>query len=228
MGPEAREELATGVGVATRCAFTCGYKLTGSATERMPSDDLRALIRGLLDQSIAPDFVDWDNVHEDDRREMASLLRWEIGRRSEMRERARTRPAQRRAYGLLRSFLTPSQNEMLTTCRYFYVTGSAGGIYRLRPRTGRISQVEQHGSRFFRITDYCFHDPDYGMPPADLTIAHMMWVLSDEPAFLAEANASDVRSTTLWNGEWLSRLARRRKMERELKDILSGVTEEAA
>ena len=51
------------------------------------------------------------------------------------------------------------------------------------------------------------------MPPADLSAAHLLMLLSDEAAFLATANARDARDQ-LWNRDYLRRLRQRRAIQR--------------
>jgi hypothetical protein len=136
-------------------------------------------------------------------------------RRRRHLERKRLRgPAQRRAHRLLRTLLTETQQRDLTRRREFFVTGSAGGIYRLLPRRGRTERVEKHGTRWYTKASYCLHDLDTvpleeQMPPADVTIGHLLLLSCDEPAFLATANAKP--SDLLWNGAYLKRLAASRK-----------------
>jgi hypothetical protein len=83
-----------------------------------------------------------------------------------------------------------------------------------------VDRIVRHGQRWFRRTAYCVHDdpddPD-AMPPADLTVAHLLMVLADEAEFLATANARDVR-TQMWNGDYLRRMRRRRLAATELGD----------
>lgn len=190
--------------------------------ELMTPEEMSRLVQGIADRSITPDSVDWDAVHPQDRRTLLDLITYELSCRREEEAQRRRGPSQRRAHALLRSLISPAQNARLTRSRYFYVVGSAGGLYRLQPNRGMVWGCKRHGKNIYGHTSYCFHDPDNVMPPADLTIGHMMWIMSDEAAFLEAANARDVFSTTLWNGEWLSRLARKRKLLRTLS------TQEAA
>jgi len=60
---------------------------------------------------------------------------------------------------------------------------------------------------------YCLHDPENELPPADVTIGHLLLLRTDEPRFLRLANATDARGPGcgLWNGDWLRRVRRRRQ-----------------
>lgn len=150
---------------------------------------------------VAPDFVDWDSMSEKEARNIAALAIYEI-RCIRWKEWRRVRgPAQRRARSLLRSFLTPAQNRQLMRSRFFLVVGNAGGIYRLVPESGSVARVEKHGSRYYATTRYCLHDPDEEMPPADVTLGQMLLLLCDEPAFIAQANATNHR--LLWDKDYL-------------------------
>lgn len=124
--------------------------------------------------------------------------------------RKRSRP-QRKAMKLLRSLLSPDQKRQLRQGKVFVVVAPSGNGYRFCPQSGSVIRVTRHGDRWFRLTSYCLHDdrddPD-AMPPADLTVTHLLMILADEQEFLATANARDVRDQ-LWNGEYLRRLRRR-------------------
>lgn len=119
-------------------------------------------------------------------------------------------PAQRKARRLLRSLLTPGQRATLSRLGYFYVTAPSGTAYRLDPRRGRAERVDRHKGRYFAKRSYCLHDAqDAGkMPPADVTIAHMLLLMADESAFLATANETRT-DDQLWNREYLARMRNR-------------------
>lgn len=106
-------------------------------------------------------------------------------------ERARARAAarekaQQRALRLLRSMLSPAQRKSLEAHGTVLVRGSAGGLYRVRPRGGQTERLDD--ARV--VASYCLHDytEDERMPPADLALAHMLLLAADEPAFLEQAN----------------------------------------
>lgn len=129
--------------------------------------------------------------------------------------------AQRRAMALLRSLLTREQRRQIGREKCFTATAPSGNRYRFFPGTGAVVRITKHGSRWFRHTSYCVHDerddPD-AMPPADLTVAHLLMIMADEPGFLATANARDMRDQ-LWNGDYLRRMRRRHQrplIEREV------------
>lgn len=108
----------------------------------------------------------------------------------EMRWRA-ARLGQKRALPLLRSYLTREQRRDLRRTRLFTITGSAGGVYRLCPHTGKVEGSHLRlGKRTYCTKVYCYHDPEAILPAADVTMGQMLLILTDEPAFLAEANVS--------------------------------------
>lgn len=129
-----------------------------------------------------------------------------------MRRRRAHREPQRKAMRLLRRLLSPAQRAQLRRLRYFYATAASGATYRLDPRRGHAERVERHGprGRWYVKRAYCLHDDQDAdaMPPADVTAAHLLLLMADEAAFLAEANESR-RDDQLWNGEYLRRMRRR-------------------
>lgn len=198
---------------------------------RLPTDELLALVDRLVRGALsADDLMGMPDVGEDDKRDALALglyvLRQRIRRAAE-----RAGPAGR-AMALFRSFLTEAQRAELRRRRAIRIVGSAGGLYRLQPTTGSVGLLERHGSRWYEVVTYCLHDAPvaadepvtrglaaalgYGaaailaatggrMPPADLSLAHMLLLLADEGEFRRLANATDRRSETLWNGAWLRR-----------------------
>jgi hypothetical protein len=118
----------------------------------------------------------------------------------------RSRP-QRTAMRLLRSLLSTEQLRQLRS-KSFVVVAPSGNRYRLWPRTGQVERIELHGRKWFAVWSYCLHDDpgDDGqrMPPADLSLAHMLHLLTDEAAFLREANATPAQDQ-LWNRDYLAR-----------------------
>ena len=172
------------------------------------------LARGLASYEINPDDVSWGEMTPEDIREVTALTMYEVQNRGEYR--AKRAKSQRRALNLLRSFLTPAQKKRLRDRSSFEVTGSAGGVYRLTPVTGTIYGLERHGKYWYGINRFCYHDTDRQVPPADVTIGQMMLLLSDEPAFLAEAHVTNCRSECLWNGAWLRRLHQARMARKGL------------
>lgn len=116
---------------------------------------------------------------------------------------------QHRAMRLLRSLLSPEQRKQLGAWKGFYVTAPSGHQYRLWPHTGNAERVTTHGQRRYKALQFCLHDdPDEEgkrVPPADLSLAHMLWLTADEAGFLAAANVTDARDQ-LWNRAYLRRL----------------------
>lgn len=114
---------------------------------------------------------------------------------------------QRKARRLLRSLLSASQLRSLRRSKCFVVVTPGGSTYRLDPRYGTAERVEKHGRRYFVRAGFCLHDEkdSDAMPPADVTIGHMLLLLADEAMFLATANHNR-RDDQLWNGDYLRRL----------------------
>lgn len=173
-------------------------------------DAIIELVRGLSTGHIAPDWVDWDAMTTRTRNVIWVLSRYEIRRLREIsRERRRGSP-QKKAMRLLRTLLTPNQLWWLRNRRYFLVGGhKTNHTYRLRPQYGTVSRVTKHKTRWFVHTQYCLHDPDVKLPPADVSISHLLLLRADEDRFLSTANATDARSM-FWNGDWLRRVRRTR------------------
>jgi hypothetical protein len=132
-----------------------------------------------------------------------------------LRARRRWGRAQARARRLLRSLLSAEQRGQLRRWRYFLVAAPSGSVYRLNPRCGHVERVERHGRRWFVREAFCLHDaPDDGqMPPADLSVAHLLLLRADEEAFLATANRNP-RNDQLWNRDYLRRIRDHREAVR--------------
>lgn len=154
----------------------------------MGYESIAALVTALFNGEIMPDDVDIDAMTDRERGEFLTIFRYEAWRRS---DRARGQgPAQHRALGLFRSLLTPDQHAEWRRRRCVTVRGSAGGRYRIYPVTGQTERVERHGRRWFCRERYCYHDPLAQLPNADTSIAHLLLLTTDEPGFLAAANAT--------------------------------------
>lgn len=132
------------------------------------------------------------------------------------RDKAKDRRSQRTALRLLRSLLTPGQRAQLRSGSVV-VTVASGNAYRLLPRFGHVERVTRNGRRWFVFERYCLHDvqDEDAMPPGDLSIAHLLLLLTDEAAFLAMANAHTCRDQ-LWNREYLRRMRRRHAVPMEV------------
>ena len=77
--------------------------------------------------------------------------------------------------------------------------------------------MTRHGRRWFVRRHFCLHEQSLlvlPMPPADLALTHLLWLLADEQEFLRLANATD-RRDMLWNGQWRRRL-RAAQLERQM------------
>jgi hypothetical protein len=169
------------------------------------------LARRIALGEMAADQVDWSEFDIEEQSRVMLFVGWEVARLTE--QRRRRSGANRRAYKLLHSLLTEPQSAMLRRNGDFLTRGSAGGIYRLFPRLSAVWRVELHGSRYFWRAHACLHEHgEQVMPPADVTIGHLLWIRADEPGFIEAANWTV--NTMLWNGEWLRRL-RLARLERE-------------
>jgi hypothetical protein len=174
-----------------------------------------SLVEAIVDGAVAVDFVPWEKFSPEFERDVMRLVLYETNRRRLCRSKMDA--AQLRARGLLRSLLSAEQKRMLDNRRYFYVTGSAGGTYRLRPEFGSCDGVVKHGKNFFASVRYCFHDPEGILPAADVTIGQMLHILSDEADFLARANSKPIQSD-LWDGEYLRRIRTARAARRAAEE----------
>ncbi len=145
------------------------------------------------------------------------LLRAYAFRQIERRRRRASGP-QRRALRLLRSLLSGEQLRQLRSNREFLATAASGNTYRIDPRRGITEQVTRHGRRWFVLRRFCLHDSEEGkMPAADLAIAHLLLLLSDEAEFLRLANATYMRDQ-LWNADYRRRLREARALREEARD----------
>lgn len=93
-----------------------------------------------------------------------------------------------------------------------------------------MQAVERHGSREFAVgPTFCLHDPEQVLPPADVSLAHLLMLRTDEPGFVSAANQYESRSM-LWNSDWLRRRAHFRRdpeHRRELAESAARQTEAA-
>jgi hypothetical protein len=194
------------------------------------------IVQMLCAREIAADFVaevrwaDGDSINAEEMRDIFILAVYEIRRRN-----CYDRRAQRKALRLIRRFLTPVQKRQMRDCKYFHLTVASGAVYRLYPYRGRTGRVELHKTRFFETQSFCLHDfpeanedtprrADRPMPPADVTLAHLLLLSCDEDEFLRTANMTPIR-LSMWDGEYLRRMRQRRT-----EDAMSsaGEHEEAA
>lgn len=178
----------------------------------MTNDERYALARLFAVESVVPDMcAEFQLLSREDKLTVLLLATHII----QYERRRRGTPEQRKAMRLLRTWLTPEQRGELQRRRYFSVTGSAGGRYRIMPGSGVTAKLERHGAREFgHACSYCLHDELGELPKADVALAHLLLLTTDEPRFLSLANHHD-RANMMWNGEWLRRLNARRRRERE-------------
>lgn len=184
----------------------------------MTHEELAVVARQVVLGYVSDVNFDFEALSSDERRTLGQLIVVEFHLARERTERRSA--AQKRAMGLLRSLLTPEERAHLrrTHGRCFHVVGSAGGVYRLRPRSRSAERVEKHGSRWFAVERFCYHDPDNELPPADVTIGQMLLLRCDEPGFRAAANVTPALDM-LWNGDYLRRFSRRSRHRRGLAQV---------
>ena len=168
-------------------------------------DYVHRLLRGELDT----DMLRTDpTIERQQYRDIVVLALYELEFRAE-RRMSRSGP-QRKAMSLLRSFLTETQRRNLRSSKCFLAQGSNGGIYRLTPRMGTTQRVEKHRNRWYVTFSFCLHDDAAAaadgkrVPPADLSLQHLLLLSADEDAFLTKANIT--ARDLMWNGDWHRRL----------------------
>jgi hypothetical protein len=166
-------------------------------------DEIAERAQLMADGVVAPDMADWRDWSEREQEDAVALALYIL------RCRRRKGP-QRRAMRLLRSWLSAAQREQLRRNRSFVARGSRGGRYRIVPGTGVTQRIERHGKRDYARSSYCLH-PDEWIPPADIAIAHLLLLRTDEAAFLRRANE---HRTELWDGAYLRRLREARAARR--------------
>jgi hypothetical protein len=197
----------------------------------MPGSD-EEYVRFAVLLDLPPDFplgqtwLDGSPITEEEAATIQALWIYRRQQLGRQRRAARRRPAQRQALRLLRRYLSPAQLAGLRRNGEFLVTLKSGTAYRIDARRGRTEEVTRHGRRFYVRRRFCLHEhvSQTGdttfvlpMPPADLALTHLLWLLADEQEFLNAANATDVRDM-LWNGQWQRRL-RAARLERENLEI---------
>lgn len=200
----------------------------------LSNEELVDLAKRLARYEVSPEEVDWSLFKTDDPetgsrqlRNLWALVQYEMKCIEEEDKSIET--SQKRALGLLKSFMTRSQKREFSRRLRFTVVGSLGGKYRLCPNTGSLYLLEKHKSRWFGVTRLCYHfvDPENVLPPADISLAQMLILLSNEPEILQGANRTDCRSQTLWNGAWLRRLRAARREREEAREALTPLQETA-
>lgn len=67
------------------------------------------------------------------------------------------------------------------------------GAAVVNPSKGITRRVVRRKTKTFAVIRYCYHDPDAHLPPADVALAHFLWLHADEGAFLHSANAYPTR-----------------------------------
>ena len=90
---------------------------------------------------------------ETDLQNIFALTRYEMDRRERIRQRRSG--CHRRARWLLRSLLDAEQRAELARTGGVRTRGSAGGMYRLWPRTGGLHRVEWRTKRWQKVAMLC-------------------------------------------------------------------------
>jgi hypothetical protein len=169
------------------------------ATAEQMSSAVWLIIDGMLHPDIAHPL--WHDFTEEERANASLLAAYEI--------RRKRKPADRKAMKLFKSWLTPEQLLEWRRSQCVTITGSEGGRYRIYPRMGVTHGIELHGTRWFAMHHFCYHDVEVTLPKADVALAHLLLITTDESYFLIAANRS--RNTSLWDGAWLRRLNQARR-----------------
>lgn len=176
----------------------------------MTSEEVVRLVEAICNREVLPSEVDWEGMPEVTKNLVFILVAYVIESRIRKKDKAKKNKAQRRAFSLLRTLLTPGQIAELKRTRHFTVVGSSGGLYRLMPSCHHVSRIEKHGKNHYSVVSFCLHDVDRELPPADVCIGHLMWLRSDEQAFLKMANHRN-NLDMMWNGDYLRTLNAARK-----------------
>jgi hypothetical protein len=172
-------------------------------------EEIEALATGFASFELAWDAFDWSTWTEGEKHQvLVRTLRLTT-------YDGIPRAAKRRAAALFRRWLSSDQRSELRRLGYFFFIGSAGGVYRLYPASGRAERVERHGKNWFCIAIYCYHSESEALPTSDTALAHYLFLLTDELGFLASANAT-IRSPECWNSAYMKRRARIRRIESAL------------
>lgn len=172
-------------------------------------EEILETARQLAAYELAPDLIpevwwaDGTGISPDEWRHIVGLMRYQRSLTDHYYSRG-----QRRAMRLLGRYLSPEQKRSARRNLRFYVQAKSGRVYELNPRTGNVSEVVKRGARFYRIQSFCLHDysskpEDWKerMPPADLSLAHLLLLSCDEQRFLDEANAT-LRIPDGWPEKW--------------------------
>jgi len=168
------------------------------ATEAEVLELARRFARHEFHLDVQPGAGMWDALTDEERRRCLAYTLYEMQRR--------TKPEQRKALRLFRSWLTENQRQQLRTRQDVMVRGSAGGMYRINPYCGATERVERHGKRWFARTRFCYHDPAGELPKADVALGHLLLIRADEPEFILRAN-EHVSSGEMWSSAYRRRLA---------------------
>jgi hypothetical protein len=102
------------------------------------------------------------------------------------RERQEREAAETRAATLLLSFLSEEQRASYRASERFEVVGSLGGRYRIHPGVvGNIYWLDENGQVGGQL---CCHPSDERLPRADIMLAQMLALITDEESFVLLAN----------------------------------------
>lgn len=165
-----------------------------------------------LDGNCMPDdepvWADGTSPSDLERSNFLALLRYEAQRRADRQKVSRSMPARRRAFRLLRRFLTPFQREMLNRQRCFMVEAPSGRYYRFIPCTHAVQEIEKHGSRWYVRRRFCIHPEPDELPAPDVTLVQLLMLAEDEENFRRTANITEAQ---IWDRSHLRRVRERRQ-----------------
>ena len=72
---------------------------------------------------------------------------------------------------------------------------------RAQVRAARQERPDRHYSGKAML---CYHDPGREVPPADVTVAQLLWLRTDEPSLLAMAHVQPVESSSARIRRWIA------------------------
>jgi hypothetical protein len=143
----------------------------------------------------------------------------------------RSRACDKKARALFRSWLTPAQRRELDVHGRVRITGTAGGRYDISPYwvARGTRKLERHGKNWYAVSSYCWHDAAGELPKADVCLAHLLCLTTDELGFLAVANEHPI-TLQLWDGAYRRRLnaARRERGDEITQEITAARARVAA
>lgn len=138
--------------------------------------------------TVMPQWITWNTGYEETAEQAAGRERQHAeSARLAAQANQRYRQAQERAEELLGWLLSDEQAASRREHGFFTVRGSrSGAVYRIHD-TGISGNVDRLDASGHRDMVYCAHPP--GVPAADVHLAQMLLLATDEDEFLRVANA---------------------------------------